>query len=101
MANLYIPVGIPGCGKSYFGKVFFPSILKVSTDEIRERLTGDENDQSRNKDVFAAFHEEVRSALFLNKDVYADATNLKSFARDNLRACMRGVDKLHIILFRN
>lgn len=101
MANLYVPMGIPGCGKSYFGKVYFPSIPKVSTDEIRERLTGNENDQTRNEDVFAAFHEEVRSALFLNQDVYADATNLHLFARDKLKACMRGIDQVHYIVFRN
>lgn len=101
MANLYMPVGIPGCGKSFFAQTFFPTTYQVSTDAIRLELTGDENSQEANDAVFETFHQRIRDTLADGWNVYADATNLKAFARENLRNQMGDLDQIHCILFRN
>lgn len=101
---LFIPVGIPGCGKSHFGRSLGADI--VSTDAIRKVLTGSEDDQTRNADVFAQFHGMIHVKLINGRSVYADATNLRDFARERL---LREVEsarrirpiKTHLILFRN
>lgn len=70
-------VGLPGSGKSTFA-----SQLQVygwtvhSSDEIRAEILGDENDQSKQKDVFDELHRRVFSDLLSGKDVCYDATNL-------------------------
>lgn len=102
MANLYVPIGMPGCGKSFFYETFLdPAAYLASTDAIRLRLCGDENDQSKNNLVFDTFHEDIAKMLAVGQDVYADATNLHLFARDKLKACTTKKDKIHYILFRN
>lgn len=80
--KLHIPVGIPGCGKSTFGALLGAEI--VSTDAIRARM-GDVNDQSNNDVVFQRYHAEITRALVDGWNVYADATNLRDFARAKLR----------------
>lgn len=105
MSRLYIPVGIPGCGKSTFATSFglgdYPAVV-VSSDAIRESL-GDVNDQSKNGAVFAAFHELIDFYLFRNGvDVFADATNLDFRARQTLRGLADHAHATtHLILFAN
>jgi predicted kinase len=85
MSILFIPVGIPGCGKSHFGLGLSANAI-VSTDDIRSRITGDANDQSANEQVFAQFHFDIHTWLMGNKSVVADATNLDKSSRERLRA---------------
>lgn len=114
MPILFIPVAIPGAGKtsmaSYLGEV-----NRVSTDDIREWIAKDVDDQSRNGDVFKHFHEQIEYMLRGNKCVYADATNLTG--RADLRKIVDKVNAdyrskvnpygllqpvtTHLILFRN
>ena len=62
---------MPGSGKStYFEKL---GITPISSDAIREQLTGDAGNQSFNREVFAQMHELLRRAKDL---AYIDATNL-------------------------
>jgi predicted kinase len=85
---LYIPVGIPGCGKSTFAEKVLPLAHVISTDKIRAAL-GDVTDQSQNDLVFERFHTTVRDYLELSLPgamIYADATNLTRSAREILRA---------------
>jgi predicted kinase len=100
-ANLYIPIGIPGCGKSTWAKQFFDSarVHIASTDAIRESL-GDVNDQSKNDQVFARFHEEISDCMVDRLDVVADATNLTRRARERLIA-IGAYQNTHAILFTN
>jgi predicted kinase len=67
--RIVVAVGLPGSGKStYFGKV-----NPISSDAIREQLTGDAGNQSVNREVFA----KMRALLDKERDVaYIDATNL-------------------------
>ena len=100
MRTLFIPVGIPGCGKSTWADAL--DHLVFSTDEIRAKM-GDVSDQSNNDAVFAEFHQ----ALLINlldsgRSVVADATNLRDFARAKLRRIAVSANAAtHLILFRN
>lgn len=93
MPKLFIPVGIPGCGKTTLAnRVLLHTNLRiVSTDDIREDmvklgLLEDVGDMSRNEEVFDVFHARIEDHLLDNFDVVADATNLRDFAREKLRA---------------
>lgn len=101
---LYIPVGIPGCGKSSFVRTINCPYV-VSTDAIREWIAKDVNDQSRNADVFKQYHELIRLNLAgceSYESVFADATNLDRSSRSDLRKIAQDVGaKTHLILFRN
>jgi len=102
--TLFIPVGIPGCGKSTFGLVSGARI--VSTDAIRASLTGDESNQDKNGEVFKRFHAQIYALLSNGHSAFADATNLTPGARKELRetadlvAKMRPV-RTHVFLFKN
>lgn len=100
MAKLHIPVGIPGCGKSTFVNRLQPCYV-VSTDAIRAEM-GDVNDQSRNDEVFDRYHRLLAKVLGNGYDAYADATNLRDFARARLRqiASEAGAET-HLWVFAN
>lgn len=103
MAKLHIPVGIPGCGKSTFAwTVLEHSNLRVvSSDAIRLELSHD-YDQTRNDEVFAIFHQRIEDYLLNDLDVFADATNLNAFARENLyKIADRACAEVHAWVFAN
>lgn len=115
MPTLFIPMGIPGCGKSTWGDHM--GISTVSSDAIRLEM-GNVYDQSQNDEVFARFNKRIGMNLLNGDNVYADATNLSAQARSNLRMVARlaarelfsrdGIGRVesdgvltHVILFRN
>lgn len=101
--RLYIPVGLPGCGKSTFGFNMFNYIAEIhATDEIRAEL-GDVNSQKQNKVVFDTFHERIAQSLRATRDVYADATNLDLRSRNTLRDIAQSCTNVetHCLLFTN
>jgi predicted kinase len=113
MPKLFIPVGIPGCGKSTWAETFMPSSLSIrSTDAIRATL-GNVQDQSKNDEVFSRFHASIRNDLVAGRNVYADATNLRDFARDRLRSVVYAANgdrlaldrpadvEMHLLVFSN
>ena len=106
-SKLIIPIGIPGCGKSTFAKLFFdqPYDDIHSTDEIRSRpeFGGDINSQENNDAVFRQFHLSIRESLQYNSRVFADATNLTRRARRELLddAKASNCTDIHVLLFKN
>jgi predicted kinase len=98
--KLYIPVGMPGCGKStLYQTMAHPNLHYVSTDAIREAM-GDVNDQSHNDEVFKQYHNSIANSLKAGHDVYADATNLQPFARQRLRDIAANNNaETHLMLF--
>jgi predicted kinase len=81
-------MGIPGSGKSTLAREFMDAedYTLVNPDTIRQELTGDMTDQSRNEDVFLIAHQMARLALGQGKDVLWDATNVTQRARTDLLA---------------
>lgn len=107
MPNLIIPVGIPGCGKSTFARLM-PNITVVSSDAIRREINDGKylvttTGKGSNTNVFEIFHHRIVRALWLNHDVFADATNLDRFARHDLLddAADAPDVKVHVVLFKN
>ena len=77
-ATLIIMVGISGSGKStkaqelcklYNAKIY-------ASDELRQELYGDVNDQTHNEELFRELHKRMVNDLKNNQSVIYDATNL-------------------------
>ena len=75
---LYMLIGLPGSGKTTWAhnnaNIFKADI--VSSDEFRQKLFGDEADQSHNSEVFTAMNNATIKILNSGKNVIYDATNL-------------------------
>lgn len=107
--KLFIPVGVPGCGKSTFAQrvLMHNNLHIIATDDIREELVKEGllesvNDMSRNTEVFEKYHERIADRLLDHFDVVADATNLRDFAREKLRSIAERVGaETHLIVFTN
>lgn len=78
MTNLYMMVGLPASGKSTIAKVIseFEKAIIVSTDEIREELFNDIDDQEHNAEVFDEVESRIKFYIANEQDVIFDATNV-------------------------
>ncbi len=74
MSTLYITVGPPASGKSFWAQS--RNLPVVSTDAIRREINGNESDQSNNEKVFSTARERVCAFLVNGQDVIYDATNM-------------------------
>lgn len=90
--TLIVTMGVPGSGKTTYVNAWAdqlrdlgqnPTIIRP--DDIRKELTGDESDQTRNKEVFELAHDRLNQALITAEPVvFFDATNVSPFARKNI-----------------
>lgn len=81
MSKLIIPIGISGSGKSYIYNRDYKDYILVSPDLIREELTGDISNQSKNKEVFRIAFARVDEYLKREQNVFFDATNVNKSQR--------------------
>lgn len=80
--RLIMMIGIPGSGKStYVKSIPKEGVAVICPDEIREELTGDASDQTRNSEVFDLAYKRMRFSLYLQGSVVFDATSLTKEAR--------------------
>ena len=79
---LYIAVGIPGSGKSTYGKNM-NNVCVVCPDTIRKELYGDESIQGDGREVFSTAYEIAKKHLIEGENVYFDATNVTKYSRKN------------------
>ena len=94
--TLIVMVGLPGSGKSTIAKQLAednPNTLIFSSDAYREKICGDENDQSNNDLVFRTLHKDLREALLLGKNCIFDA-----ICWNGTKSCINYVDES--IIFR-
>lgn len=99
MSKLYIMVGIPGSGKSYYLKKITNdnNTLVVSRDEVRFSLISNGDEYfSKEKQVFKEFVHQIQKGLNAGKDVYADATHLNGVSRLKLMNAL-SLDDIEII----
>ena len=73
--HLHLVVGPAGCGKSTWARRHLGHTRIISTDRVREELTGDPEDQSCNHQVFNLCSERLIQALGQGGEVTFDATN--------------------------
>ena len=87
--TMHLMVGIAGSGKSVWLEKNLAGLTRVSTDNVREELTGDAADQRMNQIVFQRCMSRVRQALIQAKPVIFDATNCSVSARQMPVKCAR------------
>ncbi len=76
--QLILLIGAPGSGKSTVRAQYiarYPDLKVISMDDRRKELTGDANDQSRNREVFAWQQRELEKAMEARQNTIVDATN--------------------------
>ena len=77
--TLWVMCGLSGSGKSTVATQIAKNnenTVIVSSDAIREELTGNYENQEHNEEVFKIFHDRIRKNLENKNNVVADATNL-------------------------
>ena len=76
--KLLLTVGLPASGKSTYAKelAIQENANIHSSDELRQELLNDINDQSANVDVFKELHRRIKEDLINGKSVIMDATNI-------------------------
>ena len=79
--RLHLLVGPAGCGKSSWAQEHLADTVIVSSDRMREELTGDPADQSQNYLVFQRCMDRVREHLRAGEAVTFDATNYSEHLR--------------------
>lgn len=75
--SIVLMIGPSGAGKSTLANKLFNSHEIVSSDQIREELTGDFRIQTANSEVFFELHRRVELKINMGQRAVVDATNLK------------------------
>lgn len=91
--RLVVMVGPSGAGKSTWLEENAGGSMVVSSDAIREELTGDFRRQDKNHIVFDEFHRRIAVGLQTGQRVFADATHL---SRKSRRETVRVADDLGV-----
>lgn len=94
--SLVVMVGPSGAGKSTVSSALFNKYEIVSSDSIREELTGDLTSQHYNSLVFSEFHRRIDLKLSIGERVVVDATNLRK--KDRMTVAHIGA-KHHVPVF--
>ena len=78
MGRFMIMVGLPASGKSSTAikKAKECNARIFSSDEYREKLLGNANDQSNNEAIFKALYSDMETACKNHEDIIYDATNV-------------------------
>lgn len=99
MATLYVMVGLPASGKSYWAREKAkPYDVIVSSDSIREELYGDASIQDDPGRVFNIMFQRTRAALHAGRTTFYDATNINAKRRINfLKSLKKLFPDLHCI----
>jgi len=89
---LHMMIGPSGAGKStYIKTVVRGRVIDrrwvVSSDDLREEITGDPMDQSANRQVFAAMHSIIHARIVNGLVAFVDATNINTRDRFSVRNC--------------
>lgn len=97
--NLYVMIGIPGGGKSFYSKQIAEKTNAkiISSDDLREEWYGNAEDQTHNFELFKRIDKLIEKSVIGNEDIIYDATNLYRKNRKKLFELHRLNDDLKII----
>lgn len=79
--GLVVLIGAAGAGKSTLAARLFTAAEILSSDALREAVSGDAADQRATRPAFAILHREARRRLSAGRLVVVDATNVTTTAR--------------------
>ena len=101
--TVYVMCGVPASGKTYYAKnTLMNNILHhrvyISSDDIREEICGDAQDQTKNQEVFKLFYNRARKAVREGSDVVLDATHLTRRSRQKCRERFKDLDCKFIVV---
>ncbi|MFP4177019.1 MAG: AAA family ATPase [Candidatus Brocadiia bacterium] len=82
--RLHLLIGIPASGKSRWASHHLGHTNIISSDRMREELTGDPSDQSQNYLVFQRCISRMRNLLHEGREVTFDATNYNENLRKDI-----------------
>lgn len=97
--TLYLPVGVPGSGKSTWVASQLQQARVISMDELRERLLGTRADQSRNPEVYRRCRAQLGRALRAGETVVWDAQSHTWAARQGLLTLARENHSYVVIVY--
>jgi len=83
-SNLIITCGPSGSGKSTWIQKNYPNYQVISLDQLRESLTGKQQDQSKNGLVMQTAKEQLKDVLRKHQNVIWDATSLIKTQRQQI-----------------
>ena len=86
MCKMYVMIGAPGCGKSYYIKQHLKdNEIVISRDAIRFNILKDTDAYfSKEKQVYNEFIKQINAAIADDRDFYVDQTSLNRGARAKL-----------------
>lgn len=86
MSIMYLMIGCPGVGKSYYiNQHREPGTLVISRDVIRFNMLKDEDEYfSKEKEVYTEFIKQINMAIEKNEVFYVDQTSLNHESRKKL-----------------
>lgn len=86
--------GLPSSGKSYYAKNLSTEINAIvcSSDELREEMFGDINNQANNHKLFNELHKRIKNYLRNGSNVIYDACNINSKRRRSFIQELKNID---------
>lgn len=98
--GLVLLVGAAGSGKSTLAARLFDPAEILSSDALREAVSGDAADQRATRTAFGILHREARRRLAAGRLVVVDATNVETAARRTLLRLARaaGVPSVAVVI---
>jgi len=81
---LVMLIGPPGSGKSSLANYISTNCVdyvRISPDDLRQKLLGNAADQSNNQMIFAEAYRQIQTNLSIKHNVVFDATNCRLFHR--------------------
>lgn len=100
MSKLFLMMGAPGSGKSYWAEHHVTSVDKyISRDEIRFSMLEDGDDYfAKEGKVFDDFIKQINCSLMIYDNVFADATHLNFSSRNKtISRITAPVDEINVI----
>lgn len=98
MSKLYVLVGLAASGKSTFSKGLAKekNAIVIASDDLREELLGNVNNQNNNTDIFTTMYSRANKLLSEGKNVILDSTNINRKRRIHLIKNEIKADEYHV-----
>ena len=103
MSKLFLMMGAPGSGKSYWAQHHIkPTDKYISRDEIRFSMLQENDDYfDKEGEVFNKFIQTINNSLLVYDNVFADATHLNAVSRNKTISRINvPIDEINVIYLK-